>query len=52
MTVDELIAVLQELPKDLPIQVEAEGLFAVSGAHEGYSEDGKCIQLDLELINW
>lgn len=46
--VNDLIAILQQLPGDLQIQVEAEGLFAVTGAHK----NSDCVELDVALIAW
>ena len=46
--VNELIEILQQLPGDLQVQVEVEGLFAVTGAYE----NGDCIKLKLDLISW
>lgn len=51
ITPKELIKILEKLPQDVEINIECEGLFAITGAT--YDEDyGNAILLDCDLIGW
>ena len=48
ITVKELITVLEKLPQDSPVKVEAEGLFAVIGTYI----ESDSVYIDVDLIGW
>ena len=50
ITTRELIQILEKLPQDKEIQIDSEGLFAITGAN--YEDGDKAIFLDHELIAW
>ena len=50
ITVKELIIILETLPQDSPVTVDAEGYFAVVGASTNEDEDN--VNIDLDLISW
>ena len=50
ITTRELIAILEKLPQDKEIQIDGEGLFAITGVD--YEDGDKVIFLNHELIAW